>query len=318
MVHSVGGTLLQHLKEHRLHGDLRPGDRFFYFTTCGWMMWNWLVSGLASGATLLLYDGHPLAPPTVLWDYAAAEGCTTLGASARWLAACQQEGLAPGADPRPVGPAGDPLDRLAPGAGVLRLGLPGGQDATCGSAASPAARTSSPASPWAARCCRCGGASCSAGAWAWPWTSSTRTAGRWSGGKGELVCTAPFPSMPTGFWRDPDGERYRAAYFARFAGRLVPRRLRRAHPGRRHGHPRPLRHGAQPGRRAHRHRRDLPHRRRGIRRWSRAWWWGSSGATTCGCCCSWCCGRGRSWTRRWRRSCGRACAGRPRRGTCRR
>src|SRR5690606_39155340 len=83
IVHGAGGTLLQHLKEHRLHGDARPGDRLFYFTTCGWMMWNWLVSGLASGATLLLLDGSPFQPDgSTLFDYAEAELMTQFGTSA--------------------------------------------------------------------------------------------------------------------------------------------------------------------------------------------------------------------------------------------
>ena len=95
MVHSAGGTLLQHLKEHQLHCDLGAGDRLFYFTTCGWMMWNWLVSGLASGAAVMLYDGHPLQPPEAIWDFAARERFTVLGTSARWLAACAKLGLRP-------------------------------------------------------------------------------------------------------------------------------------------------------------------------------------------------------------------------------
>src|SRR6202040_986397 len=84
IVHGAGGVLLQHLKEHQLHVDVRPGDRIFYFTTCGWVMWNWLVSGLASGATLLLYDGSPFHPhPAILFDYAQAERMTMFGISAR-------------------------------------------------------------------------------------------------------------------------------------------------------------------------------------------------------------------------------------------
>src|SRR5207237_1165166 len=96
IVHGAGGTLLQHLKEHQLHGDIQPGDRLFYFTTCGWMMWNWLVSGLASGATLLLYDGSPfLHEGRILFDYADAESVTHFGTSARFLAAARKEGLRP-------------------------------------------------------------------------------------------------------------------------------------------------------------------------------------------------------------------------------
>ncbi|OBX36449.1 acetyl-coenzyme A synthetase [Halomonas elongata] len=96
IVHSAGGTLLQHLKEHRLHTDLSAADTLFYYTTCGWMMWNWLVSGLASGATLVLFDGAAFAPDSsVLWRIAEREGITVFGTSARYLAACEKEGLVP-------------------------------------------------------------------------------------------------------------------------------------------------------------------------------------------------------------------------------
>src|SRR5437879_13374848 len=96
MVHGTGGTLLQHLKEHRLHSDVKPGDRVFYFTTLGWMMWNWLVSGLASGATLLLYDGSPFHPSgNILWAYAQAEQATLFGTSAKYIAASKTAELRP-------------------------------------------------------------------------------------------------------------------------------------------------------------------------------------------------------------------------------
>lgn len=96
IVHGVGGTLLQHLKEHQLQSDVKPGDRVFYFTTCGWMMWNWLISGLASEATVLLYDGSPFHPDgRVLFDYADAEGCTLFGTSAKWIDAVAKAGLEP-------------------------------------------------------------------------------------------------------------------------------------------------------------------------------------------------------------------------------
>ncbi|HSB54164.1 MAG TPA: AMP-binding protein, partial [Gemmatimonadales bacterium] len=95
MVHGAGGTLLQHLKELVLHTDLGREDRLFYFTTCGWMMWNWLVSGLAAGATVVLYDGAPLTPPAVLWDMAADEGVSIFGTSAKYLALAEKAGLEP-------------------------------------------------------------------------------------------------------------------------------------------------------------------------------------------------------------------------------
>jgi acetoacetyl-CoA synthetase len=99
IVHTAGGTLLQHRKEHALHVDLRAGERFFYFTTCGWMMWNWLVTGLAEGATLVLYDGAPALPhePDVLWRVAEAEEVSVFGVSARYLALMEKEGVRPGA-----------------------------------------------------------------------------------------------------------------------------------------------------------------------------------------------------------------------------
>ncbi|MBE0567785.1 MAG: acetoacetate--CoA ligase [Krumholzibacteria bacterium] len=217
MVHSVGGTLLQHLKEHRLHGDLLPGDRFFYFTTCGWMMWNWLVSGLASQATVLLYDGHPLQPAPVLWDYAAAERCTTLGTSARWLAACQKEGLVPRASHdlgalREILSTGSPL---APAsfdwvyrdvkADVRLSSISGGTDIiSCFALGSPVL----PVRRGELQSRGLGLA-----------VDVFDPQGRpLPAGKGELVCTAPFPSMPTGFWNDPEGARYRAAYFDRYPG----------------------------------------------------------------------------------------------------
>ncbi len=102
IVHGAGGTLLQHLKEHRLHVDLRPGERLFYFTTCGWMMWNWLASGLASGATLILYDGSPFHPrPSALFDLAAEEGVNVFGTSAKFLDSAAKAGLCAAPQPRP-------------------------------------------------------------------------------------------------------------------------------------------------------------------------------------------------------------------------
>ena len=96
IVHSAGGALLQHVKEHRLHGDVRPGDRLFYFTTCGWMMWNWLVSGLASQATLLLFDGSPFTMRgRVLWELADAERMTHFGTSAKYIDSLRKVALVP-------------------------------------------------------------------------------------------------------------------------------------------------------------------------------------------------------------------------------
>ena len=217
MVHSVGGTLLQHLKEHRLHGDLRPGERFFYFTTCGWMRWNWLVSGLASGATVMLYDGHPLAPDTVIWDYAASESFTVLGTSARWLAACEKQGLEPRrthdlaalssvlSTGSPLAPASFDWVYRSVKADVRLSSISGGTDIiSCfalGSPVLPVRRGELQCRGLGMDVDVCDDAGCSV-----------------RGRKGELVCRAPFPSMPTGFWNDPDGSRYRSAYFSRFPG----------------------------------------------------------------------------------------------------
>ena len=96
IVHGVGGTLVQHLKEHQLQCDVKPGDRIFYFTTCGWMMWNWLISGLASEATLLLYDGSPFAPDgNILFDYLSAERASLFGTSAKYIDALKNAELDP-------------------------------------------------------------------------------------------------------------------------------------------------------------------------------------------------------------------------------
>ncbi len=106
-MHGAGGTLIQHLKEHQLHCDIQPGDRVFYFTTCGWMMWNWLVTALASEATLLLYDGSPFHPDgNVLFDFADETGMTLFGTSAKFIDAVSKAGSSPGRDPPPRRPSG--------------------------------------------------------------------------------------------------------------------------------------------------------------------------------------------------------------------
>ena len=217
MVHSAGGTLLQHLKEHQLHCDLGAGDRLFYFTTCGWMMWNWLVSGLASGAAIMLYDGHPLEPSNVVWDYAAEERFTVLGTSARWLAACAKLGQRPRESHRlealrAVLSTGSPLlpetfDWVydAVGDDLQLSSISGGTDIiSCFALGSPVLPV------------RRGELQCRGLGMAVDVFGDDGLPAR--GGRGELVCTAPFPSMPTGFWDDADGTRYRRAYFARFEG----------------------------------------------------------------------------------------------------
>ncbi|TCD16598.1 acetoacetate--CoA ligase [Oricola cellulosilytica] len=216
IVHSAGGTLLQHVKEHRYHADIRPGDRVFYFTTCGWMMWNWLVSALASGATLLLYDGSPFAPDgNVLFDYAEQEGMTYFGTSAKYIDAVRKAGLRPRethdlSKVRVLSSTGSPLSPEcfsfvydAIKQDVHLASISGGTDiVSCFVLGVPglpvySGEIQGPGLGMAVEV----------------WNDEGRPV---TGEKGELVCTRAFPSMPIGFWNDPDGEKYRAAYFDRF------------------------------------------------------------------------------------------------------
>ncbi|MDN3554064.1 acetoacetate--CoA ligase [Halomonas almeriensis] len=216
IVHSAGGTLLQHLKEHRLHTDLRDSDRLFYYTTCGWMMWNWLASGLASGATLVLFDGAAFAPDAdVLWRIAEQEGVSVFGTSARYIAACEKEGLEPGREHdlsalRAVLSTGSALTHESFDyvyrdikQDLLLASISGGTDiVSCFALGCPIR----PVYRGQLQCRGLGMA-----------VDVFDDEGRpLRGEKGELVCTAPFPAMPIGFWNDPDGERYHDAYFASF------------------------------------------------------------------------------------------------------
>ena len=216
IVHGAGGTLLQHQKEHLLHTDLRPGDRMLYFTTCGWMMWNWLVSVLAVGATAVLYDGSPTYPDArVLWRIAESEKLAVFGTSARYLAAIEKEGVKPGAEFRlealrailstgsPLAPEGFEYVYRDIKADVQLSSISGGTDiVSCfvlGSPVLPVYRGE----------IQCRGLGMRVEIF-------DEDGHPIVGEPGELVCTAPFPSMPVGFWNDPDGSRYRAAYFERF------------------------------------------------------------------------------------------------------
>ncbi|MDE2343813.1 MAG: acetoacetate--CoA ligase [Betaproteobacteria bacterium] len=218
IVHGHGGVLLQHLKEHQLHSDVRPGDRLFYFTTCGWMMWNWLVSGLASGATLLLYDGSPFAGRgQVLFEYAQVERMTHLGTSAKFIDAAAKLGLSPAKthDLTPLRALFSTGSPLAPEsfdwvyrelkAEILLASISGGTDIiSCFVLGNPVL----PVYRGEIQCRGLGMA-----------VDVFDEQGRpVRGEKGELVCTRPFPVMPLGFWNDPDGAKYRAAYFERFPG----------------------------------------------------------------------------------------------------
>ena len=216
IVHGAGGTLLQHLKEHQLHSDVKPGDRLFYFTTCGWMMWNWLASGLASGATLLLYDGSPfIRRGAILFDFAEAEGMTHFGTSAKYIDAISKIKLKPHKTHnltrlRAILSTGSPL---APEsfdyvyreikADVCLSSISGGTDiVSCfvlGNPVLPVYRGE----------IQCRGL----GMKVEVYDEQGRPV---CGKKGELVCSRPFPSMPIGFWNDPDARRYHEAYFAKF------------------------------------------------------------------------------------------------------
>ncbi len=218
IVHGAGGVLLQHLKEHRLHGDLRPGDRLFYFTTCGWMMWNWLASGLASGATLLLYDGSPfVGRGSILFDYAQAEGMTHFGTSAKFIDAIAKAGLAPARSHElsalrvmfstgsPLAPEGFDYVYENVKADLQLASISGGTDLiSCFVLGCPIRPV------WRGEI-QCRGLGMA--------VEVFDERGRPVRGRtGELVCVRPFPVMPVGFWNDPDGRKYRAAYFERFPG----------------------------------------------------------------------------------------------------
>ncbi len=218
IVHGAGGTLLQHLKEHQLQSALVAGERLFYFTTCGWMMWNWLITGLASGATLLLYDGSPFYPDgNALFDYAQAERMSVFGTSAKFIDAVRKAELRPRdthdlSTVRMMTSTGSPLapenfdfvyDAIKPD--IHLASISGGTDiVSCFVLGVP----SKPV-----------------------WRGEIQGPGLGMamdvydedgrpvrGEKGELVCTVPFASMPVMFWNDPEGAKYRGAYFERFPG----------------------------------------------------------------------------------------------------
>ena len=219
IVHGAGGTLLQHLKEHVLHGDVKPGDRLFYFTTCGWMMWNWLASGLAAGATLLLYDGSPFIDRgRILFELAEAEKMTHFGTSAKYIDAIRKIALVPrkNFDLRRVRTMFSTGSPLAPESfdyvyqcikdDICLSSISGGTDIiSCFVVGSPTLPV------WRGEL-QCRGLAMDVDVFDADGNSIREE-------KGELVCKAPFPSMPIGFWNDADGAKYRAAYFERFPGR---------------------------------------------------------------------------------------------------
>jgi acetoacetyl-CoA synthetase len=218
IVHGAGGTLLQHLKELLLHTDLRRGDRLFFFTTCGWMMWNWLVSGLACGATLVLYDGSPFHPDAdALWRLAEEEGVTVFGASPKYLSAVEKAGRRPGSNHdlaalrtilstgSPLAPEGFDFVYAAVKGDVQLASISGGTDiVSCFVLGNPWL----PVRRGEIQCAGLGMA-----------VEIVDEGGQpLPAGRGQLVCARPFPSMPIGFLHDASGERYHAAYFEQFPG----------------------------------------------------------------------------------------------------
>jgi acetoacetyl-CoA synthetase len=218
MVQSAGGILVHHLKELVLHTDLSREDTIFYFTTCGWMMWNWLVSSLAVGATLVLYDGNPFHPgPDALWRMAQETGITVFGTSAGYLAALQASGTQPGRQfdlsrLRTLLSTGSPLSvegfefvYREIKSDLQLASISGGTDLNGCFA------LGNPMGPVYAGELQCRGLAMKVEAW-------DETGQPLLEEQGELVCTAPFPSMPIYFWDDPDGSKYQAAYFDLYPG----------------------------------------------------------------------------------------------------
>lgn len=216
ITHRVGGILIQHLKEHQLHSNIKPGDKVFYFTTCGWMMWNWLVSALASEATLMLYEGSPFYPDgNVLWDYAEQENCTLFGTSAKYIDALKKQGLSPTQSHNlsALNTLCSTGSVLAPESydyvyqhikqDLLLASISGGTDiCSCfvlGNPISPVYQGQS----------QCRGLGMDVQVF-------NDNAQAISQEKGELVCRNSFPNQPANFWGDETGEKYHNAYFARF------------------------------------------------------------------------------------------------------
>jgi acetoacetyl-CoA synthetase len=218
IVHGHGGTLLMHMKEHQLQCDIHEGDKVFYFTTCGWMMWNWQISALASGATLMLYDGSPFYPdPYALWDYTSKHQCMLFGTGAKYIDAlkaneCVVKGKYDLSALKVITSTGSPLvhesfdyvyETIKDD--VHLASISGGTDiVSCFVIGNPIS------SVWRGEI---QGAGLGYAIEVYDDKGQPMGAGA---GSGELVCAKPFPCMPVGFWNDPEGEKYHNAYFARF------------------------------------------------------------------------------------------------------
>ena len=220
IVHGIGGTLLQHLKEHILHADVKPEDRVFYFTTCGWMMWNWLVSCLATGATLMLYDGSPFYPnANILLDYAEQEEISVFGTSAKYIDVLRKENL-----------DFTQTHKLSKLKSILSTGsvlVPESFDYVYDSIKSDLCLSSISGGTDIISCFALGastlpvrrgelqtkGLGMAVEVWSDDDTTETKPV---INTKGELVCAAPFPSMPIYFWNDPDNKKYHDAYFDKY------------------------------------------------------------------------------------------------------
>ena len=218
IVHGIGGTLIQHLKEHLLHVDIHPGDRLFYYTTCGWMMWNWLVSALASAATLVLYDGSPLYPKLdALFDLVDQYHINIFGVSAKYIDAIKKNTVNVKNSHRltslqTILSTGSPLAQesfdyvyATIKSDVCLSSISGGTDIiSCFVLGCPVLSVHRGE-------IQCRGLAMQVDVFDDDGHSLQQ-------GKGELICAAPFPSMPVGFWNDPDQKKYHAAYFEKFPG----------------------------------------------------------------------------------------------------
>ena len=218
IVHGAGGTLIQHLKEHQLHADLKADDRLFYFTTCGWMMWNWLVSGLASEATLVLYDGSPFYPePKSLIDMAEEEQVNIFGAGAKYISALEKAGVVPRETHnlktlKTLLSTGSPLSHESfryvyadIKSDLCLASISGGTDIiSCFVLGNPCLPV------WEGEI-QCRGLGMAVEIWDDQGNTVTQT-------KGELVCSKPFPNAPIYFWNDVENKKYLSAYFETYPG----------------------------------------------------------------------------------------------------